>query len=254
MQLKQRIAEQFSRAADAYDQVADIQMVIAQHALSSLPNHYQHILDIGCGTGRITQALVAHGAQVTGMDIAPGMIAQAKQQYSRKNLHWLEGDAEAIPLADNSVEGVFSSMALQWCPSLATAFAEIQRVLKPSGTGVLAILGEGSLQQLAKAWDDPNHQHVNAFPSLDSIIKSAELAGLTVQVEQREFVDWFASVKDLLHSIRRIGANVLVNPQQQRFDRHIWQKLQDNYQPYYCADKGYPLSYLVSFISVQKQV
>ena len=64
--LKERIAQQFSRAASVYDKAADVQYDIAQETLKLVSQPVKKMLDIGCGTGRISQQLLAHAEQVSG--------------------------------------------------------------------------------------------------------------------------------------------------------------------------------------------
>ena len=77
---------------------------------------------------------------------------------------WLVADAEALPLVNDSVDLVFSSLALQWCYRPDHLFAELARVLKPGGICVFTSLGPDTLRELRAAWAAVDaHQHVNAF-------------------------------------------------------------------------------------------
>lgn len=248
--LKQRIANQFSRAATSYDLVADIQWQVAQQALKELPKGVKHVLDIGSGTGRVTCELANWGERVSAIDIAPGMVAHAKKAHDPLPIHWQVGDAEDIPLESHSVDCVFSSMVLQWCLSLETAFSEIRRVLKAHGQGTLAIVGEGSLKQLISAWGDQSQCHINAYPTEEEIANAARAAGLSVETRTQEFVAWFPSVRDLMQSIREVGANVVTSPSKSHFDRQVWNRIKDNFQRYQ-SDQGYPLSYHITFVHIR---
>jgi malonyl-CoA O-methyltransferase len=57
-----------------------------------------------------------------------------------------------MPLADNSVAHIFSSLALQWCENIPALMFEIERVLQPGGTAVIATLGPDTLRELRSAW------------------------------------------------------------------------------------------------------
>ena len=131
-QHKSRIAKQFSRAATHYNSAADVQLDIAFDAKNLLPEFVHLGLDIGCGTGRISQHLAENCDSLIAMDLAFGMLNYAQQQdvASATSIHWLQGDAEHLPLGDESVNLVFSSMALQWCPAQIQVMSEINRVMK----------------------------------------------------------------------------------------------------------------------------
>jgi ubiquinone/menaquinone biosynthesis C-methylase UbiE len=94
------------------------------------------VLDLGCGTGRFTAALATeHGCTAIGVDPSPGMLAIARERSN--DVTWLDGRAEQVPLADDSVERAFMQTVVHLVEDRAAMAAELRRVL-PSG-GVAAI-------------------------------------------------------------------------------------------------------------------
>jgi SAM-dependent methyltransferase len=92
------------------------------------------VLDLGAGTGKLTRPLVERFARVTAVEPDPSMralLSQATDCYLA-----LEGRAEAIPVADSSVDAVFVGQAFHWFDTHA-ALPEIARVLRPHGGLVL---------------------------------------------------------------------------------------------------------------------
>ncbi len=89
------------------------------------------VLDLGAGTGKGTRTLVGLGLRTTAVDPSEGMLAALARQVPEAEV--LVGGAEAIPLADNSVEAVVVFQAWHWFDSLA-AGAECARVLAPGGS------------------------------------------------------------------------------------------------------------------------
>ena len=76
------------------------------------------VLDIGCGPGTASMAAAALGAEVTGVDSAPGMIALARELAgSKRNLTFLEGDALQLPVQSNEFDAVVSSFGVIFAPS-----------------------------------------------------------------------------------------------------------------------------------------
>jgi SAM-dependent methyltransferase len=97
------------------------------------------VLDLGAGTGKLTEALVARpGVHVTAVDPDPAMLAQLRLRLAAVDAR--EGAAEAIPLPDASVDAVLAGQAIHWF-DLDRALPEIARVLRPGG--VLAGLWNG---------------------------------------------------------------------------------------------------------------
>jgi ubiquinone/menaquinone biosynthesis C-methylase UbiE len=96
-----------------------------------------HILDLCCGSGPVTQILVQHSQHVTGLDASPRAIARA--QVNVPQATFVEGFAEAMPLADASFDVVHTSMALHEMEpdQRQQILKEVYRVLKPGGVFTL---------------------------------------------------------------------------------------------------------------------
>ena len=91
-------------------------------------------LDVGCGTGALTAAIVASAGpeSVVGVDPSEAFLAQARQVLPGVTFH--QGDARELPLFDEDVDVVVSGLALNFVPEPAHAVAEFTRVAKPGGT------------------------------------------------------------------------------------------------------------------------
>lgn len=118
----------FGRAADAYERgrpdypVAAVAFLVER--LDLRPGRV--VLDLAAGTGKLTRLLVPSGADV----IAVEPIAEMRAKI--ENARVLEGTAEAIPLADASVDAVTVAQAFHWFRP-EEALREIHRVLRPGG-------------------------------------------------------------------------------------------------------------------------
>jgi malonyl-CoA O-methyltransferase len=264
-QNKARIAKQFSRAAHTYDAAADVQLDIAFDAMTYLPKHAEVALDIGCGTGRISQQLIQRCDKLLAMDIALGMLQFAQQNRTESvgNIDWLQGDAENLPLGDGSMNLLFSSMVLQWCDNQQKVMAEIHRVMAAKGQAVAAIMCEGSFDELHQSWQQIDHQrHVNAFASSQSWQDAATQQGLQVTLHERSYVTWHSGIRPLLASIKSIGANVVLQSEStaaniringhNSLNRQTLKNLEACYQQKYAKNSQLPLTYKVCFIHCSK--
>ncbi len=99
-----------------------------------LPNKSGKILDIACGTGKSTEALVETGLSVTGCDHDEQMINEAKDQAKIKNLNieYIVSEAEKLPFPDQHFDVVTVGTAFHFFVT-DLAMSEIKRVLKPNG-------------------------------------------------------------------------------------------------------------------------
>src|ERR1051326_4229288 len=103
----------------------------AQDLLTLLaPQAGERILDLGCGTGQLTQAIAASGAEVWGIDKSPTMIETARQNYP--DLRFELGDAAELRL-DRRFHAVFSNAALHWMPRATDVALSVHQALEPGG-------------------------------------------------------------------------------------------------------------------------
>jgi demethylmenaquinone methyltransferase/2-methoxy-6-polyprenyl-1,4-benzoquinol methylase len=97
------------------------------------PLRGRRVLDLACGTGDLALAAASHGADVTGLDLTPGMIALARRKAPAAGVHFLVGDMMALPFAAAAFDVVTTGYGLRNVPVLETSIAEIHRVLAPGG-------------------------------------------------------------------------------------------------------------------------
>jgi SAM-dependent methyltransferase len=92
------------------------------------------VLDLGAGTGKLTRVLIEHYRRVVAVEPLDGMRGILEDVVPAAESH--AGSAEAIPLPDGAVDGVFAGQAFHWFAN-GEAVAEIARVLRPGGVLVL---------------------------------------------------------------------------------------------------------------------
>lgn len=90
-------------------------------------------LDVGCGTGALTAAVLAEGepAQVVGVDPAECLLASARSRVADTRVRFRLGDARSLPLPDRRFDAVVSGLALNFVPTPGRAVAEFVRVAAP---------------------------------------------------------------------------------------------------------------------------
>lgn len=209
---KTDIGRSFSRAAASYDGAAMLQRRIADHLISLMPETKSApLMDLGCGTGYSLPTLKQYmgEGELLAADLAPGMLIYAKEHHLDTVDGWLCGDAEDLPLADNSVGLIFSSLALQWCENLPAVYAEIERVLKPGGAAVIATLGPDTLYELRESWRHVDaYAHVNEFSERAEIQSAIQSTGLRVD-EWQEHIELmeYEQLSELTRELKNIGAH-----------------------------------------------
>src|SRR5918999_2620301 len=88
-------------------------------------------LDVACGPGVVSGLAYARGAEAVGVDFSPNMLAEARRRHP--SMEFREGDAEALPFADDAFDAVVINFGLHHFPFPARALAEAHRVLRAGG-------------------------------------------------------------------------------------------------------------------------
>jgi SAM-dependent methyltransferase len=138
------------------------------------------IVDVGCGTGRITAHLHEGGANISGIDLSPGMIAVARS--SNPQLRFDVGQLARLELPDASLGGVLAWYSIIHSPerSLPAMFEEFARVLRPGGSTLLAFQVGTGVRRMTRAYG--HDVDCDAFPhDPDRVAGILSSAGFIVQ-------------------------------------------------------------------------
>jgi ubiquinone/menaquinone biosynthesis C-methylase UbiE len=160
------IIDQFSRQAIPFTQVPGhfdaMQILIEMSAVTEA----DEVLDVACGPGMVACEFARHAAQVTGVDITPGMIEQArKRQLEQKigNIAFAVGTAVPLPYPDNSFSLVITRYSFHHLLCVEEALAEMIRVCRPGGTVMVADVaveaGKSAAYDGLEILRDPSHTH-----------------------------------------------------------------------------------------------
>jgi len=125
-----------------------------------------NVLDVCCGPGTLALDLAPYVAKVTGLDLTPAMLDQARAAQTKRavfNVEWQEGDVYALPFMDASFSLVISGAAFHHMTDPRAAFRELVRVCRPGGR--IAVRDVTPAAEKSAAYDrmeklrDPSHTH-----------------------------------------------------------------------------------------------
>jgi trans-aconitate 2-methyltransferase len=141
--------------AETYDRTSQPQQRWANEVLSrviGLPGDAT-VLDVGCGTGRVTEHLarLVPGGRVLAIDASGDMVAIARERLGERAEVW-ECDVLALEL-DGEVDVVFSTATLHWVLDHDALWPVLARALKPGGTLEIQCGGEGNIEQVRDVID-----------------------------------------------------------------------------------------------------
>ncbi|MGH2930124.1 MAG: class I SAM-dependent methyltransferase, partial [Solirubrobacteraceae bacterium] len=144
------------------------------------------VVDVGCGDGALVRQLGARGDRLTGVEVSPGQLAQALAGDDGGGARYLVGRAEALPLADASVDLVVFMRTLHHVPpiQLVTALTEARRVLRLDGAAYVAEpLPEGSYFELTSLVEDEREVRGAAQAALERAQEAGLRRSTTVEYE-----------------------------------------------------------------------
>jgi trans-aconitate methyltransferase len=147
------------------------------------PQPGEHILDLGCGDGALTERIAAAGAIVTGCDADPSMLAATAE----RGITTVHADMRALPF-EGEFDAVFSNAALHWVTDQGAVIQGIHRALTPGGRFVAEMGGIGNIAAIRTALQatllrygiDAEHEAASFYPSPNAYRALLEANGFRV--------------------------------------------------------------------------
>lgn len=210
---KKKCRRSFERAAASYDEGAALQEAVVGRQLERLAYtklNPARILDLGCGTGFGLSRLrkLYPDSEILGMDLAYAMLDRVHGRKGLEKQGLIQADAEVLPLADESVDLVFSNLTLQWC-NPERVFQEVYRILRPGGLLLFSSFGPDTLWELRRAWGAvDNVTHVHDFTDMHHLGDWLLAQGYGDPVMDMEHWNLtYGDVTGMLRDLKLIGAN-----------------------------------------------
>jgi malonyl-CoA O-methyltransferase len=212
---RSRVAKAFGRAGGSFEKHAILHQQVGGEMLQRLgllriePNW---ILDVGAATGYGSRLLTKRypKAYVALLDLALGMLTRARRNSPRffSRASYVQAAMERLPLADASLDMVFSNLALQWSADLEACFFEVRRALSPSGLFMFSTFGPDTLKELRMSWAEvDSYTHVNAFVDMHDIGDALIRAGFSSPVLDVERVTLtYESFERMFDELRGLGS------------------------------------------------
>lgn len=210
---KINISRSFNRAAESYDKHAKVQKQIGIQLLSllNLNINYGIIVDIGSGTGWLTQKTAAHFPKATmiAIDISPAMLNHAQANNSNKAINYICADADHLPLPDAFCDTIITNLMLQWSDNYQTTFSEFYRILKPNGYLLFSTFSQNTLHELRFCWQQiDKFKHIHDFTSTEELTTALKHNNFfNIKLLECSTILYDDSVINIMKSIKNIGAH-----------------------------------------------
>lgn len=241
---KRAVRRAFGRSAHTYDDAAVLQREVCTRLLEHLDPirlDPSRVLDLGCGTGeglaRLAQRFPA--SHRVGLDLSHPMLQRAaartpgwRRWFGSRAPALLCADAERLPLANRSVDLVFSNLMLQWCEP-SRAFGEAARVLRDDGLILFSTFGPDTLRELRAAFREADDgEHVTRFIDMHDLGDALVHSGFADPVMEMETITLeYDTVRALVDDLRGLGA-INARPDRPRglMGRQRWRRMEEAYE------------------------
>ncbi|MDQ0058737.1 malonyl-ACP O-methyltransferase BioC [Paenibacillus harenae] len=235
---KKAIQRQFNRSSMTYDSHAGVQRTMADQLMKSLlaytnkgATNEPNILEIGCGTGALTQMVVNEwpSATVTSLDIASEMIKAAEQRFLSVNhsagsvnrisdrISFIHADIEqwAADAPSSSYDLIVSNACFQWLSAPRETLGHLRRLLRSGGMLIFATFGPDTFREMHcsfheayRAWGmEPQRHGLSFLTPLEWKLALEESGYVSFDYERTIQVEKYASAREFLHSVKAMGAN-----------------------------------------------
>jgi malonyl-CoA O-methyltransferase len=254
---KEVVRDNFSRAADSYDQYAVVQRYMAK----KLDNYLQDIdevdkvLEIGGGTGLFTELLINRflGSNYLIVDISPKMIAKCRDKFrDYQQVKYLLADGERLKL-EEKFDLIISNATFQWFENLKLALINLKEQLNEDGEIYFSIFGDKTFQELrncfqeVKGEDSYSQKFFSKF-ELEGILAEEFRA---VEIREEEYIERFTNVRDFLRATKKIGANSAKKDKPPLTPGSL-KKIERKYMEKYREDNQIIVTHHLLFVRLQK--
>jgi malonyl-CoA O-methyltransferase len=224
------------------------------------------VLDAGCGAGADLALLQKSypAAQILGLDAAEAMVRAAQGPAARQSslnqllnkllpaktgVDLLCGDFSELPLGPNSVDLVWSNLALHWHPQPDRVFAEWRRVLRVEGLLMFSNFGPDTLRELRTAFAEADlAPHALPFVDMHDFGDQLVEVGFSTPVLDMEVITvTYDTPQALLADVRALGGNPLATLRRGLMGRQAWRRMLDALERGRRPDGKFGLSFEVIY-------
>jgi malonyl-CoA O-methyltransferase len=242
-----QVRRAFERAAAAGGGDAVLQREVERRMFERLDYircRPHRVLDSGCGVGHGLKLLRRRypEADLLGMDLAPGVLGEARREslferawrlVSGSGRFLLCADFARLPLRTASVDMVWSNLALAWAGDPLAALREVHRVLIAGGLLMFSSYGPDTLKELKAAFGAGSAaRHVHSFIDMHDIGDMLVASGFAAPVMDMEVITLtYSEVPALLRDLKASGETCAARDRQRGLmGRHAWERMLASYE------------------------
>lgn len=254
---KDKLKRRFSKGAKDYNQHAMVQKIMGDKLMDTVKNNSpKRILEIGSGTGYVTKRLVKlyPNAIIDAIELAPGMIEEAKLNDELNDVNFICGDIEEIDV-ENKYDLIISNATFQWFNDLKGTIDKLLNALNENGSLVFSTFGTNTFNELNEAFILASKEI-----GCETILPSQRFIGIQEleNIIEREYtvnedmvIEAFDNSNSFFNSIKKIGANNS-SKNRGRATPAFMKKVIEIYNDKFKLDNGVKATYHTIICSVKK--
>ena len=258
---KEKIARNFNKGVGNYLEHSQVQKKCAEKLLKIAQN-YSHslpqgqILEIGCGTGFVTQGLIEilpnHFLDI--IDISPEMLNYCAEnlqisEEQKKFIQFRTIDGEQINERQNTYAAIISSFTIQWFQDIVNSLNRLINMLQPQGVLLFAFPNDQSFPEWKAMCKDLNLPFTrNQLPNSRELIKKLSILSHKIYISEEKVSINYNNAADFFRSLKLIGAGC--NLKQEKLSIPEMKQL-INYWNHQCEPQKIKVTYDVTFLVIQ---
>lgn len=200
---KVRVLKHFSNAAQSYNEAASVQHHVGAALIAALPKQrFNRILDVGCGSGLTTAALITsiQAQHIEAQDFSVNLLNEAKKQVALASATFIQADFD-VQLGLETPDLIFSNMALHWSQDFSCLLNTIHQRLADDGVLAFSIPLDNTFHEIRSL------VNIQTFFTADAVIKLlAHNQFELIHTSTTQQVLRFHSLHEALISIKKTGA------------------------------------------------
>jgi len=217
--LKQQVASSFGQAASFYEEHAEVQREVADRLIASLkpwkgilPSG--PIIELGCGTGFVTEGLLKlygdEEREIQATDLSEDMVGFCRQKFEgHDHLSFRVQDAENPPPVDEPHYGMtISGFTAQWFKDPAQTLARWLEVTKPGGLLLVSFPGEECFPEWREKCQELGLPFTaNTLPDVEEMVVKMSLGPAQLDYYEDTITQTFDDARDFFRQLKRVGAS-----------------------------------------------
>lgn len=243
----------FDRAADTYEKGSVVQKKVANRLIECVsPDFYKAVIEIGSGEGFVTEALIdkINFERYINIDISLRLLLKLKKKLGNR-VSYLNGRAENIPIKPYSADLIVSSSSLHWVQNMEISILNIINLLREGGRFYFSIFVPPTLGEIEEASKYSGFGSVYPLRPYQDYLRILESKGeIEFDYKLVTFREKFASVRDILSSLKLTGTNFTYN---KKFSgKNSFRRFCDFYEKNFSNGSTVYCTYEVLFIEGQR--